>query len=66
MEKTDAGAATLAPVIRHAGVDYPGADLSPGTTYAYGLQIAQVNPGTGASWTEAHFNAAEFGIKRTA
>jgi hypothetical protein len=66
MKKLDAGACTIAPVIRHSGVDYPGANLSPGTAYAYGLQIASLNPGTGAAWTEAGFNAAEFGMKRTA
>jgi hypothetical protein len=66
LKKSDAGTCAVAPVIRHSGVDYPGADVSPGTTYAYGLQIAAVNPGTGAAWTEAGFNAAEFGVKRTA
>lgn len=66
MKKLDAGACTVAPVVRHSGVDYVGADLAPGLAYAYGLQIAQVNPGTGAQWTEAGFNAAEFGYKKTA
>jgi hypothetical protein len=64
LKKMDAGACTVAPVIRHSGVDYPGAAISPGTTYAYGLAIAAVNPGTGATWVEADFNAAEFGYKR--
>jgi len=63
--KTDAGAATIAPVIRHSGVDYPGAGINPGTAYAYALQIAALNPGTGVPWTEAGFNAAEFGYTRT-
>lgn len=65
MKKTDAGAASVAPVIRHSGTDYPGAALNPGTTYAYLLQIAATNPGTAAAWTEAGFNAAEFGYTRT-
>jgi len=64
-KKTDAGAATLAPVVRQSGVDYVGTDLSPSTTYATLLQIQATNPGTGAAWTEAGFNAAEFGYRRT-
>lgn len=64
MKKTDAGICTIAPVIRHSGVDNVGSSLSPGTSYAYGLQIASVNPGTSAAWIEADFNAAEFGYKR--
>lgn len=66
MKKMDAGVCTVAPVIRHGGTDYVGANLSPVTSYAYGLQIAQTNPGTGAQWTEADFNAAEFGYRKTA
>jgi hypothetical protein len=64
--KTDAGTCTIAPVVRHAGVDYPGAGLNPGTTYVYGVTPYNTNPGTAAAWTEADFNAAEFGYKRTA
>jgi len=66
LKKMDAGTCTVAPVIRHSGIDYPGAAIAPGTTYAYGLAVAATNPGTGAAWTEADFNAAEFGYKRTA
>lgn len=64
-KKTDAGAASIAAVIRHGGVDYVGANQNPGTTYAELLAIAATNPGTAAAWTEAGFNAAEFGYKRT-
>jgi hypothetical protein len=66
LKKMDAGVCAVAPVVRHSGVDYPGADLVPSTAYVYGLQIAAVNPGTGVAWTEAGFNAAEFGYKKTA
>jgi len=64
-KKSDAGAATIAPVVRHSGVDNVGADLYPGTSYVFGTVAQQVNPGTSAQWTEAGFNAAEFGYKRT-
>lgn len=66
LKKMDAGTCTVAPVVRHAGVDNVGADISPGTSYAFGLLVQQTNPGTGAQWTEAGFNAAEFGYKKTA
>lgn len=64
LKKSDAGACTIAPVVRHSGVDNVGTDITPGTTYLYGIQAQQTNPGTGAQWTEAGFNAAEFGYKR--
>jgi hypothetical protein len=66
LKKMDAGAVSVAPVVRHSGSDYVGANLSPSTSYAFGLQVQQTNPGTGAAWTEAGFNAAAFGVKRTA
>jgi len=65
VKKTDAGACTVAPVIRSGGVDYVGTAANPGTTYGYALSIAAVNPATGVAWTEAGFNAAEFGVTRT-
>jgi len=64
-KKTDAGAASIAAVIRHSGVDYVGADLNPSTVYAVHQHIAATNPGTAAQWTDAGFNAAEFGYRRT-
>jgi hypothetical protein len=65
MKKSDAGICTVAPVIRHSGVDNAGAALSPGTSYAYGLQIAtEIAPGVAI--TESNFNAAEFGYTRLA
>ena len=65
MAKSDAGVCQIAPVIRHGSTDYVGAAIAPSTSYAYGLQIAQVNPGTSAQWAESDFNSAEFGYKRT-
>jgi hypothetical protein len=65
MRKTDAGLCSVAPVVRHAGTDYVGGNLNPGITYACWRGVQPTNPGTGAQWTEAGFNAAEFGYKRT-
>jgi len=65
MKKMDAGTASVAPVIRHSSVDNVGSNINPGTSYNYGLAVNQTNPGTSAAWTEAGFNAAEFGYKKT-
>jgi hypothetical protein len=64
LRKVDAGVCTVAPVIRHSGVDYVGTAVAPSVAYNFATQVAQVNPGTAAQWTEADFNAAEFGYKR--
>lgn len=65
-KKLDAGACSVAPVVRHGTTDYAGTAQNPGTTYAYGRQVYPTNPGTSAAWTESDFNAAEFGLQRTA
>ena len=65
-KKSDAGVCGIAPVVRHGTTDYPGTAQNPGTTYSYLVQPYSLNPGTGAAWTEAGFNAAEFGYIRTA
>lgn len=66
MKKTDAGLCSVAPAVRHAGTTYVGTNMQPTVNYAMaGTQVAQTNPGTGAQWTEADFNAAQFGYKRT-
>ena len=65
-KKSDAGPCGIAPVVRHSGVDYVGATVAPSVAYVYAVSLYALNPGTGAAWTEAEFNAAEFGYKRTA
>jgi len=65
-KKIDGGTCAIAPVVRHSSTDYVGSDLFPGTSYGYGLLMQPTNPGTSAQWTESDFNAAEFGVKRTA
>jgi len=66
VRKESAGLANLAPVVRHAGMNYPIAVPSPGTSYGISYAIFQTNPGTDLAWTEADFNAAEFGFTRMA
>lgn len=68
--KTDAGVCTLAPVVRCADgsavvADRVGTAVPPATAYSFSEpQIYSLDPGTNAAWTEAGFNAAEFGYKR--
>lgn len=65
VKKADAGLCLVAPVIRHAGTTYEGGSANPGTTYAFATTQYSNNPGTGAPWVEADFNAAEFGVRKT-
>jgi len=64
--KTDSGLRAVAPIVRHAGVDQVGTPQNPSFgSYVYLLQLYETNPGTGAAWTIAGVNDAEFGIKVT-
>jgi hypothetical protein len=64
--KTDGGARLVAPVIRHAGVDYVGVDQAPSfPSYIYLIQTYMTNPGTGVAWSIAGVNAIEAGVKVT-
>lgn len=65
LKKADAGIATVVPIVRHSSTNYAGSGIYPTGGYTYGLQIQTTNPGTGAAWTEADFNACEFGYRRT-
>lgn len=62
--KTDSGFRELAPVVRHAGIDYSGANQAPSfASYTYLMQVFDTNPGTGLGWTIADVNGAEFGVR---
>ncbi len=63
-KKADAGICTVAPVVRHSGVNYPAAVKFPSTTYGFLCTTYEQNPGTSAAWVEADFNAAEFGYTK--
>jgi hypothetical protein len=65
--KTDSGAATIRPLVRHSGTDYTGTSAGLSTSYSFSvIQPYDTNPGTSAAITESEFNAAEFGYERTA
>lgn len=64
-KKADSGLATMKPVIRHSSTDYDGTEVGLSTALNYYREVYNKNPGAGpGDWTEAHFNAAEFGYKR--
>jgi hypothetical protein len=48
MKKMDAGTCSVAPVVRHSGVDYVGSDISPSTSYSRGLLRLQEDGLSGA------------------
>jgi hypothetical protein len=65
--KTDAGARSIAPVIRHSGTDADGTDKNPTTSYNWIGQIYTDNPVTAAPFADAsEVNALEIGMKVTA
>ena len=61
--KSDAGAKSFRPVVRHSGVDYGGTDVVLGLASTRSAQIYTTNPGTSAAWTISEVNAAEFGAE---
>lgn len=64
VKKSDAGTASVAPLVRAGGTDHAGTDFNPSdSSYLYNQQIYQTNPQGGAAWSDS--NWAEFGIKRT-
>ncbi len=64
--KTDAGSAGLKAVTRISGVDYPGTEVFPSSSYSDRRQIWDLKPdGSAAVWTSSDFNAAEFGYEKS-
>lgn len=62
-KKDDAGARSIASVVRSDGADTDGTTQALSTSYADYMQIVEQDPDTSAAWTKTGFNAAEFGHK---
>lgn len=60
--KTDAGARSVAAVVRSGSTDYDGATVSLADTYSILTEIRETDPNNG-SWTPTTVNAMEAGIK---
>lgn len=64
--KTDSGFREIAPIIRHGGIDYAGANQAPSmASYNYLIEVFETNPGTGLAWLIADVNADEYGVRLT-
>lgn len=63
LAKSDAGARTAAQTITNGAVDVIGPSISPGTSFAYSLQIQEIDPNTAQPWTDAGFNTVQVGMK---
>lgn len=61
--KSDAGAGTARPVVRSAGVDYPGTTVGLPTSHAYYQDLRETDPATAALWTVAAVNALQAGME---
>ena len=65
--KDDAGARSVAGVVRHSGTNnVNGTNVALSSTASWLKIFYETNPGTGAAWLVADFNAAQFGLKLTA
>jgi hypothetical protein len=63
VRKDDAGTRTVAQTITSGGVDAVASNVNPGTSYAYHLQISEVDPNTSVPWLQAGFNAVQMGLE---
>ena len=61
MRKDDAGARNAKQFVRAGGTDYDGANIVVAGSYVMQRQVLTTNPATGAAWTNAGLDAAEFG-----
>jgi len=61
--KDDAGGRSIANTVKSGAANADGATQAMSTSQVYFLDVFAVDPATGAAWTEANLNAAEFGVK---
>lgn len=64
--RTDAGASSVASVFHRAGISYPGTGFGQSSTYLDNRTVWNAEPDTSGAWTEAGFNAGQFGYRKTA
>lgn len=60
---TDAGARSIAPVLRSGGADYDGTSQTLASSYLDYSEIFTTDPATSAAWTESAINGLEVGMK---
>lgn len=64
--KSDAGSAGHRALARISGTDYESAEVGLAASFLMIMSQFAVNPATSAAWTDAVFNGAEFGFKKSA
>lgn len=64
--KDDVSTRKFKSIVRSGGTDYLGAEITPGSSYAYSRDQFLTDPNTGSAWTSSNLDAAEFGIDITA
>ena len=65
--KASEGPGQIKHVVRSSSTDYAQAAQGiGGTSYAFLRTVVEADPATAAAWSESGFNAAEFGIQKTA
>lgn len=65
VKREDAGAAGVKGLWRRAGTDYLSAEQGVPLSYAHNRFIYELDPSTGAAWTESNFNSAEIGLQKS-
>lgn len=61
--KDDAGARSIANVVRSGSTDEISATVALSTSQLFNVSVHETDPNTSAAWTEAGVNAAQFGVK---
>jgi hypothetical protein len=64
-QKTDAGSASAAPLLRHSSTDYLGTAFNPSDSSWLIFQQVYMQHPSAVDWTPTNMNATEFGDKRT-
>jgi len=62
-QKDDAGAASIAPMLKSAATEHTGADQTLSTSWAYYRQLYDVDPTDSAAWTTSKVDALQAGAK---
>lgn len=62
LEKDNAGSVLVAPVIRIAGTDYTGFNISPTSSYLFYMSQNDVKPSNFTAWTTADVNGSQYGV----
>ena len=63
-KRSNDGLASMVPILKQSGVEYPGTEWALGNTYHYRLREIYENSPGGAAWTPTILNAIQAGYER--